>query len=56
MDEAKPVFHPTNGREGETTTFNECQKRPFLRLHKMIDFYCVPKAKIRWIFETLIME
>ena len=23
MDEAKPVFHPTNGREGETATFYE---------------------------------
>ncbi len=43
------------GREGETATFLTSQKRSLLKLQKMADFYYIPKAKIGWSFETLIM-
>jgi hypothetical protein len=32
-----------------------CHKRSLLKLQKMADFYYIPKAKIGWSFENLIV-
>jgi hypothetical protein len=34
---------------------NPSHKRSILKLQKKADFYRIPKAKIGWSFETLIM-
>jgi hypothetical protein len=36
-------------------SFFVSQKRSILKLQKKADFYRIPKAKIGWSFETLIM-